>query len=605
MASSPDCLFRPEDKALQMLFPSVEDGNNFDEFFNEELYGLSHQEDGEEHIDNLLSTEPSLGDYPRLPSLAGSAAPEHSPPQPWRKGLWCLNQTQPTRLTVEKTRRIGTGTMLTAHLVNNDNFAVRNSRAPAVSPVVNSTKRFAPSPNAARYRHKATLPTPLTREATLSPSPMYAQLPLHSKMEQVETWQEDFQNFHLRMPSQHSTSHTPTSPSRMRKEHAARQLNAAMVAQNAGIGMAFSTYDDLPNFGGDEDDPQSLLDPSLQDTTRLNAIASPTGHTTTIVQHNIQDQQPTPIWTTESLHSSNSSYQSYETIPTSLHSGHSAHSNHEMFRGQIPTYWSPPMGAGNSNWQGTQQDCFLGIAAPAPQRVAPTMVQTLDQPNGLGIQYPELEQMESAIYHEQQPYYSDYASGLPMPYSPPSTTTSRRIPPVPPLPFPTSHPFSNSSPFTTPRKQRRSPSRSPSPSLSPTSTTVRVLRHRSPTRSDHPHAHHRRKSIHKPGPTRDNTGEPTPSGHTRARSRSTSKPPRTPRTPRTPTGGFGAIDFVNFTPRDSAKLLNDVAPSGSSKTRARREAEARDKRKKLGEAALQAVSSAGGDVEALKKAILT
>ena len=53
------------------------------------------------------------------------------------------------------------------------------------------------------------------------------------------------------------------------------------------------------------------------------------------------------------------------------------------------------------------------------------------------------------------------------------------------------------------------------------------------------------------------------------------------------------------------KLLSDVAPSGSSKTRARRDAEARDKRKKLSEAALKAVSSAGGDIEALKKVILT
>jgi hypothetical protein len=63
------------------------------------------------------------------------------------------------------------------------------------------------------------------------------------------------------------------------------------------------------------------------------------------------------------------------------------------------------------------------------------------------------------------------------------------------------------------------------------------------------------------------------------------------------------IDFVNFTPKDSAKLLNDVAPSGSSKTRARRELEAKEKRKKLNEAALKAVKVAGGDVSAFEKAI--
>ena len=60
------------------------------------------------------------------------------------------------------------------------------------------------------------------------------------------------------------------------------------------------------------------------------------------------------------------------------------------------------------------------------------------------------------------------------------------------------------------------------------------------------------------------------------------------------------MDFVNFTPKDHAKLLSDVAPSGSSKTRARREAEAKDKRRRLNEAALKAVERAGGDLRALK-----
>jgi len=41
-----------------------------------------------------------------------------------------------------------------------------------------------------------------------------------------------------------------------------------------------------------------------------------------------------------------------------------------------------------------------------------------------------------------------------------------------------------------------------------------------------------------------------------------------------------------------------VAPSGSSKTKARREQEAREKRRKLSEVALEAVRT--GDVEALE-----
>ncbi|KAJ5898938.1 hypothetical protein N7495_003682 [Penicillium taxi] len=61
-----------------------------------------------------------------------------------------------------------------------------------------------------------------------------------------------------------------------------------------------------------------------------------------------------------------------------------------------------------------------------------------------------------------------------------------------------------------------------------------------------------------------------------------------------------SVSFVNFTANDSQKILTGVAPSGSSKTKARREQEAQDKRRKLSEAALRAVRNAGGDVEALE-----
>lgn len=57
--------------------------------------------------------------------------------------------------------------------------------------------------------------------------------------------------------------------------------------------------------------------------------------------------------------------------------------------------------------------------------------------------------------------------------------------------------------------------------------------------------------------------------------------------------------FVNFTPDDGGMLMTGVAPSGSSKTKARREKEALDRRRKLSEAAIKAVAAAGGDVETL------
>ncbi|KAL3464064.1 hypothetical protein BJX64DRAFT_102376 [Aspergillus heterothallicus] len=83
----------------------------------------------------------------------------------------------------------------------------------------------------------------------------------------------------------------------------------------------------------------------------------------------------------------------------------------------------------------------------------------------------------------------------------------------------------------------------------------------------------------------------------------------TPKPLKGPTGQSGSprgsnksvtVSFVNFTAQDSQKILTGVAPSGSSKTKARREQEARERRRKMSEAALNAVRKAGGDVEALE-----
>jgi hypothetical protein len=60
-------------------------------------------------------------------------------------------------------------------------------------------------------------------------------------------------------------------------------------------------------------------------------------------------------------------------------------------------------------------------------------------------------------------------------------------------------------------------------------------------------------------------------------------------------------EFVNYTPEDSKKILTGVAPSGSSKTKARREKEAMEKRRKLSQAAARAIMAAGGDCSGLRE----
>jgi hypothetical protein len=90
-------------------------------------------------------------------------------------------------------------------------------------------------------------------------------------------------------------------------------------------------------------------------------------------------------------------------------------------------------------------------------------------------------------------------------------------------------------------------------------------------------------------------------------SKSPSKPHRQSKSSRRK-GSAGALksatslDFVNFTPNDSDKILSGVAPSGSSKTKARREQEAIDKKRKLSSAVERVVKEAGGDMEQLRAA---
>lgn len=295
-------------------------------------------------------------------------------------------------------------------------------------------------------------------------------------------------------------------------------------------------------------------------------------------------------WTTESLHSSNSSHNSQNS-----HVSHFSHNSrnsqpapmYSVPTSQPQTWWSPPLGHDQNHFDQASRDHYPALLQPKPRRVTHHVLgHDVDHEERLDNGYPNSEEI-----------------GVALPYRPPEQQRSNmesqhdnhtnQLASYPPLPPPVDHNFPDVSPFRTPRRSR-APTRTPSPPISPTHRQPRSLKQRSPSRRDA--SQHRRKSIHKPGPIK---GAETP------RHRSTSRPPRTPKTPKMPHDSFGQIGFVNFTPKDASKLLNDVAPSGSSKTRARREQEAREKRKKLSEAALNAVRDAGGDVEALERAIST
>ncbi|KIW19650.1 hypothetical protein PV08_00224 [Exophiala spinifera] len=602
LADSADGILRPEDKTFMMLFGTPQnEPNSFDEFFNEEMYKLemSDGEDGKQqhlgHLDDFVANE-AIEEHqntilaPTIPSIERGSSP-----QPWRQGVWCLRpRQQPSELVVEKIRRMETKRPSPYHqTMNLPNQFAQKAPVPTTSldsTLESGTKRYAATPRS------ATIDTSnFTREATLSPSPMYAHLPVGSRdgHGDTSTWQQDFQNFHLRLPYDaplHST---------LSKQYSAlktREKNSARVAENHNMVLPSHLPESVRVESYSTAIDPFLLEPHEQQPNSYQ-FQGGSPRTNGILHEPLSMHSPS----SGSDPPSSSSQNSHEAR------SHASNTSVDMYSQSIV---SPATAADFVSHPPLPrlepEETYPVLAAPTPQRIPhPILQQPAPAPLiGLGIQYPRSAQTSQLASYD---FPTSSTMQEPVIHSPPARTMPVAGPSLssyPPLPPPASYLFSQQSNFMTPSKQRRSLSRSPSPPISPTTVSPRRTTRRSPTRTVTDYTHSRRKSIHKSGPMRDHAVSqepPLPS----PRARSSSRPPRTPKRPKTPTSAVPTIGFVNFTPADSAKLMSDVAPSGSSKTRARREMEAREKRKKLSEAALKAVRVAGGDVAAFEKAIFT
>jgi hypothetical protein len=569
LASSPD-LFRPEDKAFKTVFLSVEDSTNtFDEYLNGEIYGHSDQESDRELsevLTDFLERKQSISSRTDYTPIAPSTRTEEASPQPWRKGLWCMSQTATAapEITVSKRRNNGQQRRTSQKRTHGGEGkeAYLDPRSLPSTPSLQGTKIFATSPRTANIsRSSYARQRPLSREVTLSPSPSYARLQSKGRMLQQDSLQRGLQNFHFRRSEVETVSSPSGNISQQRLD--ATQLNSAIAAQNntAVLQHGYQTMypaNHQPQMVGDS---FASVDPSLLSPSQIGqAISSHGDEAVYDSRYQVHSSHGLPIWTTESLESSDESQYSYDSL-RSLENAQLVQEGHPWTSPGLSTDYVPiPQ-------QCSQQYYYPILAQPTPHRSTHRLIQQPQSihPDGLGIHFPPSAPLAS---HPQINHVTNPTQGYP------------------PLP-PPAYAFTNADPFSTPRRTRRqsSPLRSPSPSISPTNIS-RTLRQRSPTHHASP-TRNRRKSIGNAGPIIHTAAPPMP------------KTPKTPKTPRTPTG-HGVIDFVNFTPKDSAKLLSDVAPSGSSRTRARREAEAKEKRRRLNEAAVKAVERAGGDLRALK-----
>ncbi|KAH7149312.1 hypothetical protein B0J13DRAFT_302773 [Dactylonectria estremocensis] len=213
-----------------------------------------------------------------------------------------------------------------------------------------------------------------------------------------------------------------------------------------------------------------------------------------------------------------------------------------------------------------QRHANLNMAMHAQHAELPYEYQAGPDPAGLMIHMPQPRGAAPAVINDL------------------SVSGQTYLPPPPPLPMPGSE-----------RPHR--PPRAPSSGARHLSCSP-IRKTRAPSASPQPaHSHSRHSSGGSIGSVRSASGRGMVPG--------TPTTIRKQRRSRDLSGssaagaGGGEIGFVNFTPSDGGMLMTGVAPSGSSKTKARREREAMERRRRLSEAALKAVQAAGGDVDQL------
>lgn len=486
----------------------------------------------------------------------------HQSAQDWGKDLWSLSQN-------------------TGCSTDQDNLAFQNLtqepgvldlnadvEAPSTGHSHASVPRSTPStpPATPGSKAKGGLVTPKTirrhrdsndrrgllRKQSFSPSLMRSSVQKGSgRMNYPEGWTQKLQNFALRSSNECLPLSPPPSDILVQQENFSKHAPAQMNPPSE-------------RFQGSTELQQQQFDSAYITQSPAIPVPSPSTNTLTGQQHRYLSQTNASALTPSPPSASDFFSSPHSSDPQSMSSWNSDSLATSAFQftpelqGNDPQTWWSPMHSEVAQRQTSYQQM---IASPAPQRP----IQASANHNDL---------LQGGLMIQMDPASFDISSSFP-PTTIPSTTATHD-----------NHSYSldghipqkyvDSTSFTTPTipNPSRSPSVSPKTNSSPKNRNGMMMKN-TPRRP-----HGRKLSGQSPGP----------------------RPARAPNSLSTSPKGNKSVtvSFVNFTANDSKKILTGVAPSGSSKTKARREQEARDRRRKLSEAALQAVRRAGGDVEALE-----
>ncbi|RDW81133.1 developmental regulatory protein WetA [Aspergillus mulundensis] len=482
--------------------------------------------------------------------------------QDWSKDLWSLSQntgcsTDQDNFSLQDSTQpsavLGLNLDLDAASAGHSQASVPRS-SPSTPPATPGSKVKGGlfTPKTIRRHRESNDHRGLLRKQSFSPGLMRSsQLQKGSyRMAYPEAWAQRLQNFTIRSSDEGLPLSPPPSDILVQREsiskHTAAQMNNS--AEN------FQGSTELPQQFDSGYMTQSPAIP--MPSPSVNALASQ--HQRYLNQSNTSTLTPSPPSAGGMFSSPHSS------DPQSMSSWHSDSLGTSAFHytpelNDPQTWWSP-MPSEVTQRHASYQHI---IASPAPQR-----------PIQASANHGDL--LQGGLMIQLDPTQFDFSSSFPSSAIPTTANTQDSHS----YNFETHAPqtYVDSTSFTTPNI----PNPSRSPSISPKTGTSPTQRRDGMVLKNTPRRHHGRnlsgQSTNIPKPVKAPTNLST-----------------SPKADKSVT-----VSFVNFTANDSQKILTGVAPSGSSKTKARREQEARDRRRKLSEAALQAVRKAGGDVEALE-----
>ena len=457
------------------------------------------------------------------------------------------------------------------------------------------------TPNSNRHPRDTNARRNQLRKQSFSPSLMRSSQTPKGRMACSDASAQRFHSFSFRNPDDHLPLSPPPSDILIQQEN----------------NLASTTTDSTPNqsnnraadhhFTGSSADMSQQYDSNVFNQSPAISMPSPSANALARQQQKYMSQQSNPGMTTSPPSADEIFSSPHSSASQSLSSwysdslGASSFSFPSDLSGPDAQAWWSPMGSRvptqrQQAYQQQQQQQQSVIASPTPQRPIqshPEHQHDMFQ-GGLMIQFDQSFDMSgSANTTSFASSSAPAAAAAAATHETTATTSAPTYSQMPTTPQKFIHPT-----FTTPQMPHTQSSQS-SPSLSPKTPGGHSRSPRNKFSATPSHPRTPGSAITKT-PNRRSYESKMAMGST---------PTTMPKPARTPGGSGGSmkgsnkslsVSFVNFTPSDSKKILTGVAPSGSSKTKARREQEARDRRRKLSEAAMLAIRNAGGDIDSLE-----